>query len=82
MQSQQSNAAPDDDLLRRIARKRNDPEFMGRLRRLIAENADTLQRLAQCDRYPDRWCELPCGHSGPCERSSGTVSALGRKDSQ
>ena len=35
-----------DDLIRRIQERRRDPEFMGRLRQLIDENQDVLDRLA------------------------------------
>ena len=36
-------------LLRRVEEKRKDPEFMGRLQRIVDENAEVLARLAEDD---------------------------------
>lgn len=39
-------------LLAQIKRRRNDPEFMGRVRQMVELNADVLERLADSEAAP------------------------------
>jgi hypothetical protein len=71
----------DADLLRAIAKRRNDAEFMGHVRRIIADNADILARLGdapRCDRPPEGWwCSREPGHKGPCAARPHTAVIQG-----
>ncbi len=64
----------DDELLAEIERRRNDPEFMDRLDRIITENAHILNRLDPhlgpikigCRRCGQRFDPLAGDHSLEC----------------
>lgn len=49
MSEQSDSQRDEDDLLRRIEARRSDPEFMGRLQRILEENREVLERLAERD---------------------------------
>jgi hypothetical protein len=53
-----------DDLLRRIEERRNDPEFMERLRRIVEEEREVLERLALADTKHRFGCSY---HKSPCK---------------